>query len=99
MCSAYTVSSHPPRYTVQGEEGIPRLFDLLRNRYGQTLEGRRQIAILFSFIEKDQPVERIARLLSDTDNASVAAFRLITGYVRPPAPAPHLNSSTLHTSL
>ena len=69
-------TAHP-----QGSDGIQRLFDLLRNRYGQTLEGRRQIAILFSFLEKDQPVERIAQLLSDTDNASIVAFRLITGCV------------------
>jgi len=80
--STTPITPFPPLpHTRQGAEGISRLFDLLRNRYGQMLEGRRQIAILFSFLEKDQPVERIARLLSDTDNASVAAFRLITGCV------------------
>lgn len=92
--------THPHTHSPQpqGEEGISRLFDLLRNRYGQTLEGRRQIAILFSFLEKDQPVERIARLLSDTDNASVAAFRLITGCVHALARRSHRPMSLTHPS-
>jgi len=66
-------------YDYQGTEGVQRLFELLKDRYGQTSEARRQLAILFSFLEKDQPVQGIARMLVDTDNARVAAFRLVTG--------------------
>ncbi|GAB5036555.1 mitochondrial phosphate carrier protein 2 [Nannochloropsis oceanica] len=66
-------------YDYQGPEGVQRLFDLLKDRYGQTSTARRQLAILFSFLEESQPVQGIARMLIDTDNARVAAFRLITG--------------------
>ena len=76
-------------YDYQGPEGVQRLFELLKDRYGQTSEARRQLAILFSFLEESQPVQGIARMLIDTDNARVAAFRLITGgdgYTSPTPP-------------
>jgi hypothetical protein len=66
-------------YDYQGPEGVQKLFELLKDRYGQTSAARRQLAILFSFLEESQPVQGIARMLIDTDNARVAAFRLITG--------------------
>lgn len=37
---------------VATHQGVERLFDLLVSRYGQRADARRQIAILFSFLEQ-----------------------------------------------
>jgi hypothetical protein len=59
-------------YDYQGRQGVEKLFNLLNFRYGITYEARRQIAILFSFLDKYQPVGLISKLLAETDNAYIS---------------------------
>ncbi|CAM9782509.1 unnamed protein product, partial [Ectocarpus fasciculatus] len=55
----------------QGPQGIKAFFSLMRSRYGQGEECKRQLAILFSFIEESQPTESIEVLLGEVDNGQV----------------------------
>ncbi|CAM9631969.1 unnamed protein product, partial [Ectocarpus sp. 4 AP-2014] len=55
----------------QGPQGIKAFFSLMRSRYGQGEECKRQLAILFSFIEESQPTESIELLLGEVDNGQV----------------------------
>jgi hypothetical protein len=49
----------------------------MARRYAQSNRAAgRQLAILFSFLEKDQPVRHITELLAQTENATVTAFRV-----------------------
>ncbi|CAN0081634.1 unnamed protein product [Ectocarpus sp. 6 AP-2014] len=55
----------------QGPQGIKAFFSLMRSRYGQGEECKRQLAILFSFMEESQPTESIELLLGEVDNGQV----------------------------
>jgi hypothetical protein len=61
------------------KKGPTALLSLMRSRYGQTLDGRRQLAILFAFLPgQSQPVTAISRLIASADNASIAEVSTIS---------------------
>jgi solute carrier family 25 phosphate transporter 3 len=61
----------------QGKDGVRSLFKLLMQDFGGTLEGRRQIALLFSLMDVDQPVDLIKRLIADTDRGHVVEVKVV----------------------
>jgi hypothetical protein len=73
----------------QGPDGVRALFSLLRSRYGRDEERKRQLAILFSFVSRYQPVEGMEQLMGEVDNAFAASILVASpgsGYTgRPPA--------------
>ena len=56
----------------QSPEGVRRLFELLKDRFGGTEAGDRQLALLFSLMGEGQPTDAIAELVAQTDDARVA---------------------------
>lgn len=63
----------PSEYTVASSS----LSDSEQQReLGEIKEARRQIAILFSLMDKNQPVEEITKLLAAIDNGSIASVRI-----------------------
>ena len=66
-------------YDFQGQKGVEYLFRLLVSRYGESYEARKQLAILFSFLEGNQPVELIGQLLAETDKAVVSSVKVTRG--------------------
>lgn len=55
----------------QGKRGVKRLLSLLVEDFGEKTAGKRQIALLFTLLDSDQPVENIKTLMGETDNSSV----------------------------
>jgi len=66
-------------YDFQGQKGVEYLFRLLVSRYGESYEARKQLAILFSFLESNQPVGLIGELLAETDKAVVSSVKITRG--------------------
>ncbi|CAM9373029.1 unnamed protein product, partial [Laminaria digitata] len=58
----------------QGPQGVKAFFSLMRSRYGQGEDCKRQLAIMFSFLEEDQPTEQIKGLLGEVDNGQVSSM-------------------------
>jgi hypothetical protein len=63
----------------QGKDGVKALFRLIVEEFGETVPARRQIALLFSLMENNQPVELIKRLIAETDNGSVLSYTVTYG--------------------
>lgn len=58
-----SISTHPAALlpgvcplTVQGKEGVAKLFRLLKSEFGLDSIGKRQLALLFSLMDQQQPV-------------------------------------------
>ena len=52
----------------------------MKSRYGTSYDGKRQLAILFTFIEgKAQPVSAITKLIAAADNATLGEIRVVNG--------------------
>lgn len=63
-----------------GERGETALLSLMRSRYGSTYDGKRQLAILFTFLEGSaQPVAAISKLVAAADNATVMSVDVVDG--------------------
>jgi len=59
----------------QGRPGAIALFSLLLSRYGDSIESRRQVAILFSLLQTpEQPTERMIELVASTDNGYISSI-------------------------
>lgn len=74
-----------------GERGETALLSLMRSRYSNTIEEKRQLAILFTFIDGiHQPVPAISKLIAAVDNASIADVCVLDGGCgySPEAPLP-----------
>ncbi|CAM9800459.1 unnamed protein product, partial [Chrysoparadoxa australica] len=63
----------------QGKDGVKKIFSLLVREFGDTIAAKRQIVLLFSLMESDQPVDLIKKLMGETDNASIESFEVIDG--------------------
>jgi hypothetical protein len=63
-----------------GDRGETALLSLMRSRYGSTYDGKRQLAILFTFLEGSaQPVAAISKLVAAADNATVMSVSVVDG--------------------
>lgn len=66
------------------QAGLPALAENAEQKQGREIkEARRQIALLFGLMEKNQPVEDITKLLAAIDNGSIASVQILdpgTGY-------------------
>lgn len=71
----------------RGTRGETALLTLMRSRYGRSYDGKRQLAILFTFLDGTdtsssqsvQPVDAISRLIAAADNASVSEIYVLDG--------------------
>ena len=63
---------------IREESGLPPLSEQAQQRQEREVrEARRQIALLFGLMEKNQPVEAITKLLAAIDNGSIASVRVL----------------------
>lgn len=60
-----------------GEQGTQALCELMVNRYGPiSRESLKQIALLFSLLEENQPVDLFPEILSRADKATVSSIKV-----------------------
>ena len=71
----------PDRDTIRSEReqrGLPPLSEAVEQRQEREIkEARRQIALLFSLMEKNQPYEEITKLLAAIDNGSISEVEIV----------------------
>ena len=71
----------------QSTEGVRRLVAVLEDKIGGTEAGDRQLALLFSLMGENQPMDEISRLVAKVDDARVVRYNVDdpgSGYTRPP---------------
>eukprot|EP00929_Paragymnodinium_shiwhaense_P068986 TRINITY_DN34802_c0_g3_i3.p1 TRINITY_DN34802_c0_g3~~TRINITY_DN34802_c0_g3_i3.p1 ORF type:complete len:577 (-),score=157.80 TRINITY_DN34802_c0_g3_i3:99-1829(-) len=62
-----------------GRRGSEKLLQQLLAEYGTTVGAQRQICILFSLLDEDQPVQALRALLRRNDNATISAVEVVQG--------------------
>lgn len=60
----------------QGSDGAKKLLNLLKSEFGFDRAGKRQLALLFSLMDKQQPVEEIKQLIAEAENSRIAGFNV-----------------------
>jgi len=60
----------------QGADGAKKLLNLLKGEFGLDRAGKRQLALLFSLMDKAQPVEEIKQLIAEAENSKISSLAL-----------------------